>query len=80
MVEAYGLAQMGQAPLLQPTKRCKAKPSPAPRTVETTVRTSNSGLLSRFCRVGAGLVEKDSDSVLNPFPSRRLSPARGSSP
>jgi hypothetical protein len=41
MVEAYGLAQIGQAPLLQPTSRWKPKPSPAPMTTERMVRTSN---------------------------------------
>ncbi len=37
MVEAYGLAQIGQAPLLQPTNRCKPKPSPAPTAIEKMV-------------------------------------------
>src|SRR5579863_260315 len=37
----YGLAQMAQAPLLQPMNRCNPNPSTAPSTTERTVRTSN---------------------------------------
>jgi hypothetical protein len=46
MVEMYGLAQMGQAPLLHPMNRCNPNPSPAPNTTERMVRTNNCGLLS----------------------------------
>lgn len=46
MVEMYGLAQMGQAPLLHPMNRCNPNPRPAPSTIERTVRTNNWGLLS----------------------------------
>jgi hypothetical protein len=46
MVEMYGLAQIGQAPLRQPMNRCSTKPRPDPRTTETTVRTNNQVPLS----------------------------------
>jgi hypothetical protein len=38
VVETYGLAQIGQAPLRHPTSRCQPKPSPPPRTAKTIVR------------------------------------------
>jgi uncharacterized OsmC-like protein len=72
MVEAYGLAQMGQAPLLQPTKRWKPKPSPAPMTTERMVRTSN-GISSLLGGVSPGR-EKGFGRLANPFGEGRLSP------
>ena len=74
MVEAYGLAQMGQAPVLQPTNRWNPKPSPAPGTAKMTARTSIRSP-SWFSGVGARPGGKDSrfDSV-NPFARGRLSP------
>jgi len=58
MVEAYGLAQIGQAPVLQPTTRYRPNPSPAPTTTERTVRSSNRGLLFRFLTTESRAREK----------------------
>jgi hypothetical protein len=78
MVEMYGLAQIGQAPLRQPMNRCSTKPRPAPRTTETTVRTNNQVPLSDGLEPGPQ--ERIRASVLEPIRQRAALTGREASP